>query len=119
MTVYLLACHTRTLMAGLVWWPTHCSRSSRAVYLEVCTGPPTSPPPRRSAPPGGLAVVTGTCCYASAEELADGQQQTGKRQHDEYHLVDMVLARRQSAHQVYYPENRIKPQRKPRPPFPP
>ena len=40
LTVYLLACHTRTLMAALVWWPTvlspaalvAVSRLSRSVY---------------------------------------------------------------------------------------
>jgi len=39
-TVYLLACHTRTLMAALVWWPivlspaalVAVSRLSRSVY---------------------------------------------------------------------------------------
>src|SRR5437660_11612131 len=31
----------------------------------------------------------------------------------------MVLARRQSAYKVYYPEGWIEPQRTPRPPFPP
>ena len=97
-TAYLLACRTRTLMAALVWWPTMLSPAAlvtREPSISACVlGPPTSPPPRRSAPPGAWPWSRRNCSYASAEELADGQQQAGERQHNEYHLVDMVLARR-------------------------
>lgn len=121
-TVYLLACHTRTLMAAQVWWPTAlfpaalgaANRLSRSVYWTTDVTAAAALGTARAWP-----WSRRPCCCASAEELADGQQQTGERQHDEDHLVDMVLARRQSAHQVYYPKGRIKPQRKPRPPFSP
>src|SRR6266702_6858564 len=52
------------------------------------------------------------------EELPHGHQQPSERQHDEHHLVDVVLARRQLADQVCHPEQRVEPEREPRPPLP-
>ena len=82
----------------------------RSVLRLVSVGPgATARRPRR---------VCSILLATVREELADGQQQTRQRQHDEQDLVDVVLARRQPAHQVNDPEGRIEPQREPGPPFP-
>src|SRR5712691_9246077 len=53
------------------------------------------------------------------EELADGEQQPDKRQHDENDLMNVIPSGRQVAHQVRRPEDRVVPEREEGPAFPP
>ena len=55
--------------------------------------------------------------HASREEIARGDEQAHKREADEHDLVDMLIAGRQSAQKVRYPEDGIVPEGEPSPPF--
>lgn len=55
--------------------------------------------------------------HPSREEFAYGDKQTYERKYDKHDLVDVILAGRQSANKMCYPEDGIVPEGKPGPPF--
>jgi hypothetical protein len=64
-----------------------------------------------------LLGTSSASAHPSREEFAHGEKQAYEREDDKHDLVDMLLAGRQSAQKVRYPEDGIVPEGKPGPPF--